>query len=577
MNEIMAKWLNSQKVNRLRYLLLLISYSVIQLFSYSLSAQPLRPPLDIPLLLSGNFGELRSNHYHSGLDFKTQGVEGKAVIAVQDGYICRVVVGPWGYGNALYLSHGDSIMTLYGHLQRFTNNVAAFVKSKQYENERFEVDVRLTPDDFSVKTGDIIGYSGNSGSSGGPHLHFEIRDMLTDEVIDPLPYYTDRIKDTRTPKLKALMVYPIENEGVVNGSQQKRRMLPVASQDGRQIVTDKIEAWGKIAFSVNIDDYMDGTTNVYGVKELTMFVDNQKVFHRVLDRFNLSDTRYMNACIDFEEWKEKRSFFTKTFVEPGNHLPFITSKNRGYIIIDEPRTYQVTFQLTDAYGNTNLITAEVTGKEQPVTHTNTNGATLFYLNGENQFGAKGIRLFIPRGCLYNSLYFQHRIIVDSTYFSDIHILHNKPIALHRPAQLSLRILEDTLIEKRQYGIVTIVNKRNSWIGGTYRDGWIDANINEFGVYAVVADKKPPVITPLEQSQWMTRGIISFRLTDNLSGVAAYRGEIDGNYALFEMDGKKSLIIYKLDKERLTRGKHTLSLTATDACGNRKVFETTFVY
>jgi len=575
--KIMAKWLNGKKVNGLRPLFVLISYSVIQLFSYSLSAQPLRPPLDIPILLSGNFGELRSNHFHAGLDFKTQGVEGKSVFAVQDGYICRIVVSAWGYGNAVYLSHGDTIMTQYGHLQRFTNEIAAYVKTKQYEYERFDIDLQLTPDDFPVKMGDIIGYSGNTGNSGGPHLHFEIRDMLTEEVVDPIPYYIERIKDTRPPLLKSLIIYPVEGEGIVNGSLQKRRIQPVTSAAGKQTFSEKPEAWGKIAFSVNIDDYMDGTTNVYGVKELTMFVDSQQVFHRILDRFGMNETRFLNVCVDFEEWKEKRAFFTKTFVEPGNHLRFITSKNRGYIMIDEPRAYQVTFQLTDAFGNTNRISVEVVGKEQPVPAADTMDATLFYWNSDNQFGAKGIRLQIPRGSLYNYLYFRHRSSVDSTYLSDIHTLHDKPVALHRPAQLSLRITEDTLAEKRQYGIVTIVNKRNSWIGGTYRDGWMDAHISELGVYAVKADRTPPVITPLEQPQWITKGVISFRLTDNLSGVDTYRGEIDGHFALFEMDGKKSLITCKLDKERLSRGKHSLTLTVTDACGNQSVFETMFTF
>ena len=527
------------------------------------------------MLLSGNFGELRSNHFHAGLDFKTQGVEGKAVFAVQDGYISRIVVSAWGYGNAVYLSHGDTIMTQYGHLQRFTNNVTDYVKSQQYERESFEIDIQLKPEDFPVKTGDIIGYSGNSGSSGGPHLHFEIRDMRSEEIIDPIPYYMDRLKDTRPPMFKALMLYPVEDEGVVNGSQLKRRMMPVTSKDGKQIFTEKIEAWGKIAFSVNIDDFMDGTTNVYGVKDLIMFVDSQKVFHSFIDRFMFTETRYLNAYVDFEEWKEKRSLFTKTFVEPGNRLCFITSKNRGYIMIDEPRMYQVTFQLTDAFGNTNRTTIEITGKEQPITLSDTMDSPLFYWNSENQFGASGIRLFVPRGSLYNSLYFRHRSNVDSIYLSDIHVLHDKPVALHQPARLSLRMLTDTLAEKRQYGIATIVNKRNSWIGGTYRDGWMDANISEFGVYAVMADRTPPVITPVEQPQWMTKGVISFRLTDNLSGVDSYRGEIDGNYALFEMDGKRSLISYKLDKERLARGKHTLALTVTDTCGNQTVFETAF--
>ena len=541
----------------------------------SVAQQPLRNPFDFPILLSGNFGELRSNHFHSGIDFKTQGAEGKTIYAVADGYIYRIAVSPWGYGNALYLVHGDSIMTVYGHLQRFTDKVAAYVKAKQYERESFSVDLSLTPEDFPVKKGDIIGYSGNSGDSGGPHLHFEVRDLQTDEPVDPIPYYIDLIKDTRPPLFRALMVYPVENEGVVNGSQQKQRLYPVTSKEGKQTITGKLEAWGKIAFSVNIDDYMDGTTNVYGVKEMMMFVDSQKVFQSDLDRFAFNETRYLNAWVDFEEWKEKRSFYTKAFVEPGNRLRFMTSKNRGFITIDEPRTYHVEFQLTDAFGNTNRISVDVTGKEQPILPLDTTGTTPFYWHGDNRFGANGIRLFVPRGSLYNHVNFRYQTRTDARFLSDVHSLHNKPVALHQPALLSLRILADTLAEKRQYGIVSVTNNRMSWIGGYYRDSWLDANIRELGEFAVMYDSIPPRITSFEQTLWITKGVIAFRLTDNLSGVATYRGEIDGQYALFEMDGKKALIRYTLDRERLSRGEHSLVLTVNDACGNQTVYETKF--
>jgi len=256
---------------------------------------------------------------------------------------------------------------------------------------------------------------------------------------------------------------------------------------------------------------MDGTTNVYGVKELIMRVDGQQIFRSYIDRFSFDETRYLNVWVDFEEWKEKRSFYTKMFVEPGNRLRFITSKNRGYIQIDEPRTYHVEFQLTDAFENTTLVSVEITGKEQPILPSDTTNTTLFDLNVDNQFGASGIRLFAPRGSLYNHLYFRYQSKVDSLYLSDIHSLHDKPVALHQQARLSLQILQDTLANKRQYGVVSIVNKRNTWIGGYHREGWMDVNISEFGAYAVIADRIPPRITPVEQAQWMTRGVITLKL------------------------------------------------------------------
>lgn len=544
-----------------------------------IQSQTFSSPFDFPLYLSGNFGELRPNHFHSGIDFKTQGVEGKPVSAVRSGYIYRIVVSPWGYGNVVYLAHPeDSIKTVYAHLQRFTKDVSTYVKTKQYEQESFSVDLSFEANEFPVKEGDLIGYGGNSGGSGGPHLHFEVRDFTTDEPMDPLPFFKDRIKDTRSPKAQSIIVYPVEGEGVVNSSSQKQKLLLATTKEGKQSVSDKIEAWGKIAFSINIDDFMDGTSNVYGVNELIMFVDSQEVFRSYLDRFSLDETRYLNAWVDYEIWRNQKSFFTKTFVEPGNRLRFITSKNRGYVQVNEERDYHVVFQLTDIYGNKARIPVRVAGKEQLVSPPDTDSTTFFYWNGENRFGAKGIRLNIPRGCLYNYVYFRYETEKSKIYLSNIHLLHDKPVPLHRKAQLSLFLSKDNLENKGQYGIVSIKGDKRSWIGGTYRDGWIDGEISELGNgYVIALDTVPPKITPVNEAKWSSEKAISFRITDNLSGVKSYRGEIDGQYVLFEFDGKKALIRYDFDQERLKRGKHELSLTVTDACGNESVHNSSFAW
>ncbi|MDR2469248.1 MAG: M23 family metallopeptidase [Tannerella sp.] len=539
-------------------------------FIFSVHAQTLRNPLDIPPLLSGNFGELRANHFHSGLDFKTQGEEGKRVYAVRDGYVSRIVVSPWGYGNVVYVSHPvDSLTTVYAHLQRFAAEIADWVREKQYEAERFAVDLTLTPEQFPVDEGDVIGYSGNSGSSGGPHLHFEVRDLATDEPIDPLPFYRERIRDVRPPRVRAVMIHPVEGRGVVNGSAQKREQTP----------GETLEAWGRIGFSLCANDWMDGTTNVYGVREISMFVDNEEVFHSRTDRFSFDETRYLNAWIDYERWREDRLFFVKMFVEPGNRLRFITGRDRGYLTITEPRVYYVSFLLADAFGNMESVELEITGKEQDIPQPDRRDTTPFFRTEDNHFGAKGIRLFIPAQSLYAHLDFRHTAIRDTTYLSDIHLLHDRPVPLHRPAQLSLFLLSEAQsIAPHQYGIVSLRNGRSSWVGGTYRDGWIDADIRELGVaYAVASDTTPPRITPVAPARWVSNEAIVFRLTDNLSGVETYRGTIDGTYALFEMDGKKSLIKYTFDSRRLSRGKHVLSLTVADACGNTAVYETTFTW
>ncbi|WP_315286712.1 M23 family metallopeptidase, partial [Tannerella forsythia] len=477
----------------------------------TVSAQTFRSPVDIPILLSGNFGELRNNHFHSGIDFKTQGVEGKNIRAVKDGYVSRILVSPWGYGHALYVKHPDSTMSVYGHLRNFAGHIATYVKEQQYAQERFSVDLSPEPSQFPVKAGELIALSGNTGSSGGPHLHFEIRDLRTGEPVDPIVYYKDKIKDTRPPKVRSVMICPVGGQGVVNGSQQKQRIKVVTAKDGRQSVTGKTEAWGKIGFSIHIDDYMNGTSNVYGVKEITMRVDGKEMFHSYQGRFSFDETRYLNAWVDFAEWRGKKSFYTKTFVEPGNRLRFMTSKNRGYLTVDEARTYHIEFELTDAFGNTGRLALAVTGRPQTILPPDTAGATHFYHSGENRFGASGIRMHIPRGNLYNDLYFRHSSYADTAYYSEVHTVHDTPVPLHRNGHLSLHLLADTLADKGKYGIVSVDGRRKNWIGGSYRDGWIDADITELGKrYAVDADTVPPVITAVDSSLWRSKEMIILR-------------------------------------------------------------------
>ncbi|MDR1780483.1 MAG: M23 family metallopeptidase [Tannerella sp.] len=538
-------------------------------------AQQLINPFDFPITLSGNFGELRADHLHAGIDFKTQHREGQAVHAVKSGYVSRITVGPWGYGNALYMTHPDSTITVYGHLQRFNNELTACVKAKQYEAESFQIDLSFDPEQFAYRQNEIIAYSGNTGSSAGPHLHFEIRDARTGDLLDPIPFFRTMIKDAQAPVVRAIMVIPVEGQGVANGSADKLTLNAAKSKDGSVSFGQTIEAWGKIGFTINADDLMDGTSNVYGVKEILVTLDGKDIFRSRLDRFSYDDSHFINAWIDYDTWVSKKRFFTKTYVEYGNKMRFIESENRGYITVNEQRNYAVGFKLTDALGNVRKFTVNIIGKEQDIPSPDTEGAVLFGWRGDNRFGARGIRLMIPDGGVYNSFYFRHTAKTDTAYNADIHRLNDKPTALNKIASLSLRLTRDDLTDKSQYGIVKLQNRRISWKGGVYRDGWIDGEISELGDYTVMVDTVAPRITPVDEAQWAAKRQIALRLTDNLSGVAKWQATIDGEYALFVMDGKKALIYYAFDPERLKRGKHSLKVTAADACNNLCVYDSEF--
>lgn len=538
----------------------------------------LQNPFDFPIVLSANFGELRSNHFHSGIDFKTQGVEGKPVHAVLDGFVSRIGVSPWGYGNVVYLTHLDGTTTVYAHLQKFEKGIAAYIKEQQYDLESFSVNLYPDSADFFFKRGEVIGLGGNSGSSGGPHLHFEVRDTKTEEILDPLVYFKERVKDTRPPRIQGLKVYPIEGRGIVNGRTSPRTLkLSSSKSTGGLVVNDKIEAWGDIAFGIKAVDAMDGTSNIYGVKEIILMKDSVVVFRSNIERYSFDESRYLNSFTDYAEWRGTGSFYMRNYVEPGNRLRFIESRNRGIVTIDEERTYLLSYLLSDIYGNTSMIAFKVEGKQQDWPEPDSENATYFNWTGDNRFGAKGVRLSVPRGNLYADLNLKYIVKEDSTALAAIHTLHNTPVPLHKSAHLSIRLQTDTLSNKDHYGIVRLHKGRSNWIGGEYKDGWIHGSINELASYSLAVDSTPPRITPLNPDTWRQNKRISIRVTDNLSGLKTYRGEIDGEFALFEFDGKKGLFTYVFDSERLNKGAHELKFTAIDACGNSSEYNRKFIW
>ncbi len=544
-------------------------------------AQRLANPFDFPIQLSGGFCDLRANHYHAGIDIRTKSSEGHAMHTVQKGYISRVSVSPWGYGLAIYVTHpDDNLITVYGHLQQFNHRIAEIVKEKQYKNESYSVDMTFDPDLFPVKQGDLIGYSGNSGSSGGPHLHFEVRDMQTGELIDPLIFYKSYIPDTRKPLVRGLKIYPIEGKGMVNGSNKKQNIEFKLDKNDYPTISATIEAWGEIGLGVRAIDRMDGTGFSFGIKDILLTVDSVEMFRSHTNRFSLEESKYINSYTDYEEWSNTRIFYIKTFVDPGNRTQFIASRNSGKININEERIYNILITLTDIYGNDCKVPIKIKGKKQDITLPDTIGTKLMRWYDYNSFSAKGIRLIIPRNSLYNNTYMHYSTSFTKGDFSLAHTLHNSPVPLHTPAQLSIRMDSSfTSTNTDQFGIVHISspNGKRSWIGGVYRDEWIDAEINELGTYTVARDTTPPVIRPVDPGKWREKQKISIRITDDLSGISTYRGEINGKYALFAHDGKNALITYTFDNERLHPGYHRLKLTVTDRCGNKSTYEYSFTW
>ena len=538
-------------------------------------------PVDIPIYLSANFGELRNNHFHSGLDIKTQGVTGKAVYSIADGYVSRIFVSPSGYGKAIYITHpATGQISVYGHLNGFNAKIAEYVKTQQYKNESFSSNLLPEKGEFTVKKGELIAYSGNSGSSGGPHVHFEIRDEKTENIIDPLPYYKQEISDKVSPEVRGIAIYPVSGKGVVNSGSNPLRLNVSKNKKGEYLApTTTAYAWGSIGLGIKAYDRMTGTANTYGVKNIQLYVDGNLILKSVIDSYHFDQTRMLNSFIDFADWRNNNSFFMKSFVEPGNTLHFYQSAvNNGYVNINEERIYEFRYELSDVNGNTTNYSFSVTGKKQTIPPAK-KGMAFMTWNEDNRYSTDAFTLFIAKGNLYTDMPFTLTQSTSKTHFSDRFRVNDTPVPFQKNAEIKIKLAIDPLKNKNEYGIVLLKGNRESWVGGTYENGQITTTIRETGgEYAVSSDNVPPTITPVQEAKWSSLSKIMLRIGDDKSGVSKIRGTIDGRFALFENDVKSPIYTYFFDSSRLEKGKnHKLEFTATDACGNTTNYSSEFYY
>ena len=518
------------------------------------------PPFDFPLTLSGNFGELRANHFHGGLDFKTQGTVGKPIRNIADGYVSRVTVTPGGYGQAVYMVHDNGYTSVHGHLLRFDPVIAQVVEEYQYEHETFAVDLEFEPNRFRFAQGEIFAWSGNEGYSFGPHLHMEIRRTDTGEYVDPLPFYMDKIKDTTSPRATHIMLYPQRGKGVVNGSQKKQAFSLVQ-------MNKPIEAWGEIAVGIKAYDYMDGTHNNYGVRLVKLFVDSIEVFCSTVDGFLPKENRMINAWTDYEEYATKASWYMRSQVLPGNRWRMLQTDEKGGVLnIDEERNYQFRYELEDLYGNGRTYSFKVIGKPQQIAPWHPGGKNYLRYNRKNVVWDLGLELTIPEGNLYEDVELNYSLWKDSNAVSYEYQLHDVPVPLHDDCILKIGVHEFPVADMTKYYVVQRKKGRKVSMGGFFENGYMYASIRELGTYTVDIDTIPPKVIPLSKEQWK-KGNVQFKITDAETGIKDYKVYIDGNFVLFAFSSKNARLKIK-HPERLKKGvPHEMEVVVTDYCGN----------
>lgn len=543
-------------------------------FSLSLVANnlpELHRPLNIPAVLSGNFGELRSNHFHSGIDFKTQGRTGFDIHCAADGYVSRVTVSPWGFGRAVYVVHPElGLTTVYGHLESFATKIDTIIKSEQYRIESFSVDMSFDETQIPVKKGEVIAKSGNSGSSGGPHLHMDVRETETGDALDPMPYFKSLLTDDVAPQLLSLALYPYN--GVVDGKTDASYRKPVE-------INIPFKAWGKVIPAIRANDKMTGTTNVYGVKYLTLYVDGQKFYERIIDRVDLNNTRALNTIVDYGDWINKKRWYMTTRTPVNNYLDYMVETDSCYGVLDinEERDYKCRYELKDEHGNKKTVHFTITGVCGDIPEKDNDGY-LFHYDVVNNYDADGLKLMLPDNSLYDNVFFN--VVADSTskYYSPIYSIGDVSVPLHRSFEMSITLNNDTIDDKNKYCLVRLNGNKKSAISSQYEDGKISARVNRFGRYTVTIDTIAPNVTMVTPVRWAKTGQIKVKIADKLSGIDTYRGEVDGKFVLLEYDGKTGTLSYKLNLKQVAKGKkHTFTIVVTDVCGNTTSLEETFLW
>ena len=537
-----------------------------------------RSPLNIPIYLSGTFAELRSNHFHSGIDIRTQGVEGKPVFAIGDGYVSRVAVSSGGFGKAIYVNHPEGFTSVYAHLQRFSPEIEAWVKQQQYTNKSYEVNLYVTKDQFVFKRGDQLGLSGNSGSSAGPHLHFEIRDGATQEPLNPL-YFGYEMKDFIRPAISTFAAYPLSDSAQVNGSENPFYSTVLGWGEQHRLPNHQpVYGIGELAFGISVIDQHNDTPNKNGVYSIELKVDKKTIFKYTADRFSFTETRYINSFIDYAYFVENKKRIIRSQRDPLNKLR-LYEKDSGIITLHAGDSVHAEFVVTDFHKNVSRLPFLLVGKktEKPKSKLVSEGVLV---KAGTNFELRKSDFYVDSNpeCFYRDEIISISQKVDSNYFSAIYTIGDQTIPVHKSFDLGIKIPKDVnasklyMVQLDRKGEASALNSK---IAGEF----IKSSPRVMGEFALLLDSIRPEITPINfKNGKLNIGLktLNIKIKDEQSGIDSYEATLNGSWLLMAYDAKNDLLIYDFD-ERLKKGENQLMIKVTDEVGNTAVMRMQIVY
>ena len=557
----------------MRFFYMFILFSSFAFGQTMISKDFFRLPLDIPMQLSGNFAELRPNHFHAGFDFKTNQKEGLNVYAAADGYVSRIKISNVGYGKAIYITHNNGYTTVYGHLQKATGKIQDKIIQDQYASRNYEIETYLKPGEIEVLKGEIIAISGNTGGSEGPHLHFEIRDNKTENIINPLSFGLELL-DTKKPIVSSLSVYPIDENSVVNQSKRPISLNLSLQEDGTYLA-ESVKAVGKIGFGINTYDTDDVSFNSNGIYKAALFANGKSVFSFEFGRLNFDEARYVNAVIDYQKYKKShqrvQKLFMKTFFDWSNITSNIEN-GCSDVIPNFAETQRI--EVSDFNGNKTIISIPISYCQEPVVVESDIKKTSYLLKSkiDNLYEKDNWSVSFPAKTFYDDFYLNFDVK------SNILLLHDDTVPAHTNFLISVSDYKSPESDMKKMFIASTYNGKLSYINTFLKENTFSCKTKTLGQFTLAKDTIAPRITiakSIQNKDISNQKEVRFTISDDFSGIKTINGFLNEKWILFEYESKLKRIIHTFDDSKLVEGLNILKLLVVDNVGNSTTFETQF--